>query len=83
MTGPEHLKDLAQLGMSVFGLTALVMTYSGRARLMKWSPIVGLTGQPFWLVFAWVVSSWALAYLLVPAFSAAYLYGIWKQWSSQ
>jgi hypothetical protein len=71
--------NLAQLGMSIFGLTALVMAYSGQTRLMKWSPLVGLTGQPFWALFAWIVSSWALA-LLVPAFTAVYLYGIWKQW---
>ncbi len=77
--GIDLLKDVAQLGMSVFGLAALGMAYSGRARLMKWSPLVGLTGQPFWAVFAWVVSSWALA-LLVPAFSAVYLFGVWRQW---
>lgn len=79
MTGIDHLKDLAQLGMSVFGLAALGMAYSGRARMMKWSPLVGLIGQPFWALFAWIVSSWALA-LLVPAFSAVYLFGVWVQW---
>lgn len=73
------MKDVAQIGMSIFGLSALAMAYSGRPALMKWSPLVGIAGQPFWAAFAWIVSSWALA-LLVPAFSAAYLYGIWKQW---
>jgi len=76
---PDLLKDLAQLGMSVFGVAALLMAYSNRPLLRKWSPLVGLAGQPFWAAFAWVVSSWALA-LLVPAFSAVYLYGIWMRW---
>lgn len=82
MNDLAHLQNVAQLGMSVFGLSALAMTYSGRVRLMKWSPIVGLVGQPFWATYAWIHWSWALA-LLVPAFSAAYLYGWWKQWEGR
>jgi hypothetical protein len=73
------LNDLAQLGMSVFGLAAMAMAFSGRARLLKWAPIVGLLGQPFWALFGWLTSAWSLVFL-VPAFTAVYVFGIWKQW---
>lgn len=73
------MNDLAQLGMSIFGLCSMAMAFSGRARLLKWAPIVGLVGQPFWALFGWLTSAWALG-ILVPAFCAVYAFGIWMQW---
>ena len=73
------MTGLEQIGIAVFGLAALWMGLGNNVTARKWAPIVGLLGQPFWAVFAWKTGSWALA-VLVPAYSAVYLRGVWVQW---
>lgn len=73
MTGIE------QVGIAVFGLSALWMGLGHNPTARKWAPIVGLAGQPFWMAFAWNTQSWALA-ILVPAYTLVYLRGAWLQW---
>ena len=44
---------LTQFFMALFGLAAMWMAMgSTNPRMHKWAPIVGLIGQPFWLLFA-------------------------------
>lgn len=73
------MKGFEQLGMAVFGLTAMWMAMGHSARLRRWAPIVGLAGQPFWAAYAWDTQGWGLA-ILVIAYSGVYIRGAWLQW---
>lgn len=70
---------MIQFALAFFGLTALWMAMGTNERARKWSPLVGLCGQPFWLVFAYQGAAWGLMILSL-AYTAVYLRGAWKQW---
>lgn len=69
-----------QLFIAVFGLTAICFAMGNDPALRMWAPFIGLAGQPFWCYFAWKTKAWGLA-VLVAAYSGAYTWGIWVQWS--
>jgi hypothetical protein len=70
---------LVQLGIAVFGLSALFMAMGNVPLFRKWAPIVGLVGQVFWAMYAISVGAWGIG-LLVLAYTAVYIYGVWVQW---
>lgn len=71
---------LIQAALAAFGLTALWMATGRDARARRWAPIVGLAGQPFWMLFAWQSQAWGLMALSV-AYTAVYIRGAITQWS--
>jgi TRAP-type C4-dicarboxylate transport system permease small subunit len=77
------MSQLTQLALAFFGLTSAWMAMASLSeRARRWSPVVGLCGQPAWAAFALSLpteSAWPL-YLTVPAFTLVYLRGIWVQW---
>lgn len=70
---------MTQLFIALFGLTSIWMALGNNPRLRKWSPIVGLCGQPAWLFFAWQSQAWGLG-LLVVAYTLVYINGVRVQW---
>lgn len=70
---------MTQLALAVFGLTALLLAMTPSARARRWAPVVGLLGQPAWLLFAWDAAAWGLFTLSV-AYTAVYAWGLWVQW---
>lgn len=71
---------LTQLALAVCGLAALYMatcTTSQTAR--RWAPVVGLCGQPFWLLFAWGAGAWGM-FILSLVYSGVYIRGAFVQW---
>lgn len=70
---------MIQLMLAVFGLTALWLAMGRSERGRRWSPIIGLAGQPFWLWFAVSVQAWGLLALSL-AYTAVYVRGAWVQW---
>ena len=52
------------------------------ARARRWAPVVGLCGQPFWIVFALQSSAWGLLALSL-AYSAVYVRGALVQWRAR
>jgi hypothetical protein len=68
-----------QFALALFGLTAMTMAMGRSARGRKWAPLIGLAGQPFWMVFAWQVDAWGLM-ALATAYSIVYARGAWLQW---
>lgn len=68
-----------QLALAFFGLCAMWMALGQSARARRWAPVVGLCGQPFWMVFAVQASAWGLLALSL-AYSAVYVRGVWVQW---
>jgi hypothetical protein len=71
-----------QLALAVFGLAALYMATGTNARARRWAPVVGLAGQPFWMLFAVQASAWGLL-LLSFAYTAVYARGAWIQWKAR
>jgi hypothetical protein len=43
------LDVLAQVGIALFGLSAIWLVNCREARWRRWGPICGMLGQPFWL----------------------------------
>ena len=70
---------MIQLALALFGLSALYMATGTNLRARRWAPVVGLCGQPFWVVFAVQADAWGLLALSL-AYSAVYVRGAWVQW---
>lgn len=67
---------MIQLALAFFGLSAMWMAMGKSARARKFAPLVGLCGQPFWIVFAVQASVWGLLALSL-AYSVVYVRGAW------
>lgn len=39
---------IAQLGITLFGVTAVWLSQSAEIRFQRWASVFGLLGQPFW-----------------------------------
>ena len=70
---------MIQVALAFFGLSALWMATGPNERARRWAPVVGLCGQPFWIVFALQSSAWGLLALSL-AYSAVYVRGALVQW---
>lgn len=69
---------MIQLALAFFGLSALYMAMGRNDSARRWAPVVGLCGQPFWLLFAAQTKAWGLLALSL-AYSAVYIRGAWVQ----
>lgn len=70
---------MIQFALAFFGLTALYMATGHNLCARRWAPLVGLAGQPFWIVFAVQSAAWGLLALSI-AYSCVYVRGAWLQW---
>lgn len=70
---------MIQFALAFFGLTAMWLATGTNARGRRWAPVVGLCGQPFWIVFALGTNAYGLL-LLSLVYSAVYVRGIVVQW---
>lgn len=72
----------ADLGIAAFGLIAVTLALGNNRRARRWSPIIGLIGQPFWFLLAFQQHSGGL--LIVSAlWTLVYLRGVWAFWLSR
>jgi hypothetical protein len=71
--------DLIQAALAIFGLSSLFMAMGDNDTARRWAPLVGLAGQPFWLIFATRTNAWGLL-LTIAGFTAVYAYGCWRRW---
>lgn len=72
---------MIQLSLALFGLTALWLAMGKSEKGRKWAPVIGLAGQPCWLLFAVQSQAWGL-FVLSLAYSAVYARGAWVQWKA-
>lgn len=70
---------MIQFLLAAFGLTSIYFAMGHNPTLRRWAPVIGLTGQPFWAIFAWQSEGWGLA-VLVAAYTLVYIQGIRMQW---
>lgn len=73
------MRELVQFALALFGLTAMWLSMGRSERGRKWAPVIGLCGQPFWVLFAFQVEAWGLI-PLATAYSLVYARGAWVQW---
>lgn len=70
---------MIQIALAFFGLTALYMAMGTNPRARRWAPVIGLCGQPFWMIFSISSSAWGLLILSL-AYTVIYIRGAWLQW---
>ena len=64
----------AQVGLTIFGLAALVLV----AKKNKWGFVIGLISQPFWIATSLINQQWGVFAVSV-AYSFIWAFGI-HQW---
>lgn len=51
---------IAQLGILVFGMSAVFLVNDHRDSVRKWGPVLGLAAQPFWFYEAFTHGQWGI-----------------------
>tara|TARA_R110002153_G_scaffold78418_5_gene200835 strand:+ start:4334 stop:4567 length:234 start_codon:yes stop_codon:yes gene_type:complete len=72
---------IEQVGIAIFGVTAIVFTQVKNDWCNKAAPVIGLAGQPFWLYATFSQDQWGMFALSV-CYTAAWALGIKNKWSS-
>jgi hypothetical protein len=70
---------IAQLGLSVFGLTAVYLSQDARASRRRWACIAGLCAQPFWFFETIGSAQWGMV-ALSAVYTLAWLRGFHSYW---
>lgn len=67
------LDTIAQIGIVVFGLTALILV----AKKNKWGFVIGLISQPFFLITSYINKQWGIFFIAV-AYTFVWGFGIYE-----
>lgn len=73
---------VAQVGITIFGLTGCFLSQCSDIRLRKWSCILGLCGQPFWL-YASATSEQYGMFMVCCLYTLVYANGFKNNWMDQ
>jgi hypothetical protein len=68
-----ELGDWSQVGIFLFGVTAIWTSQSNDREIRRWACILGLCAQPFWLYTTVVASQWGIVFM-----SVFYTLGWWR-----
>lgn len=68
-----------QLGIALFGVTAILLTQDPRPSRRRYACLFGLLGQPFWIYAAWKSQQWGTG-LVSALYAAAWMRGVWHEW---
>lgn len=68
-----------QLSLACFGLLALWMATGRNDSARQWAPVIGLCGQPFWIMFAVRSDAWGLLVISI-AYTLVYLRALYLAW---
>ena len=70
---------MEQAAIAVLGALAAWLSQDGRPRWARWACVVGLIGQPLWIMATWQAQQWGMFALSV-VYTAAWIRGIWAHW---
>lgn len=70
---------IAQVGIAMFGVTAIFLSQSPSDRTKKYACLFGLAGQPFWFWSAIAAEQWGIV-LLSCFYTAAWARGVKTHW---
>lgn len=72
----------AQVGIAVCGVSAIWLAHDPRPAWRRWSPVLGLAGQPFWLAETVSAQQWGIAALCL-VYTASWWRGFRLLWLDQ
>lgn len=72
------LDIIAQVGVCVFGVSSIWLV-GRKDRWQRWGYVLGMAGQPFWVVTTITHEQWGIAALTV-LYTASWANGIWNHW---
>lgn len=73
------LMGLSQLGIGIFGVTAIALSQAQNKRTQRWACFFGLAGQPFWFYASYHGQQWGIFFLCF-LYSLAWFKGFWNFW---
>jgi hypothetical protein len=75
----EALKMLEQLGIGLFGVTAVFLSQSSCAGTRRYACLFGLASQPFWFLASYKAQQWGIFGLSI-LYAASWLKGFYCNW---
>ena len=54
------MNEVAQIGIAIFGVTAIWLSQQSCHKRRRWACIFGLASQPFWFYSAWVAEQYGI-----------------------
>ena len=70
---------IVQAAIALTGITTAWLAQDPRTHVRRWSCLIGLAGQPWWLWSALQAHQWGIAALTL-GYTAAYLRGVRVYW---
>lgn len=70
---------MEQAAIAVLGALAVWLSQDARPRWSRWACIVGIIGQPLWILATWRAEQWGMLALSV-FYTFAWVRGIWSHW---
>lgn len=56
---------IEQIGIAIFGVTAVFLSQDARESRRRWACVFGLAGQPCWAYATWQADQWGIFALTV------------------
>ena len=70
---------IEQIMIALCGVSAVFLSQCERHNLRKWASVIGLIGQPFWLIATWKAQQWGI-FGLCFVYTAAWAKGFYTYW---
>jgi hypothetical protein len=70
---------IEQIGIAIFGVTAVFLSQDSRESWRRWACIAGLLGQPFWFYASFVAEQWGI-FALSFLYAYSWLRGMRTYW---
>lgn len=71
-----------QIGIAIFGVTAIVLANLKGTTARKWAPILGLAGQVFWFWMSIKNQLWGILFMSF-VYTAAWMLGVYNFWLAE
>ncbi len=73
------MNGLEQIGIAVFGVSAIRLSQDHRPNVQRWACVCGLASQPFWYFSAYSNQQWGILALSV-IYTWAWAKGVRTHW---
>ena len=70
---------IEQIGIALFGVTAVFLSQSEDIKFRRWACVFGLAGQPFWFYMSFTAGQWGV-FALCFLYSFSWAKGFRTHW---
>lgn len=70
---------IAQIGIFVFGMSAVFLVNDKRPNVRRWGPVCGVLAQPFWFYETATQGQWFI-FATSLVYAAGWVRGVWNFW---